>query len=183
MGNYYYLVAQLPAIVISRDSTVKPPITYEYFLDLCTRFLEGGVLEQIKVLSLEPNRYLVETDSQFLNRWYEWEKDLRLSLAYFRAAKLKKTFADSELVCVTQDIQQLARTACGFDSPLEAEYFLYNERLKKIDELTPTDLFCADAIFAYGLKLQMTGRIQKFDEDAGMSSYRIIYDQILGESK
>lgn len=183
MGNLYYLAAQLPAVSLAGDGAVKPPISYTYFLDLCERFMDGKDAALVQKLNLEPPRISEETGSCFLNRWYGWERDLRLSLAQLRAQKMKKEFADSSLANITQDIQQIARNACACDSPLEAEQYLNVERLKKIEELTPTDSFCADAIFAYGLKLQMASRIQKFDEDTGMSSYRIIYDQILGESK
>ena len=183
MANFYYLVSQLPAISISVENPVKPPLTYEYFQDLCHRFLEGDVLSKVEKLSLEPPKNSEKTGSCFLDGWYSWERGLRLSMAQFRAGKMKKEFSDSGLASVTQDIQQIARNACNFESPLDAEKYLNGERVKKIDELTPTDIFCADNVFAYGLKLQMANRIVKFDKDAGMSSYRIIYDQILGESK
>ncbi len=183
MANYYYLVAQLPAVVFSGDSTAPLPITFDYFKDLCARFLSGCVLRQINSLSLEPPREPVDSGSAFLNNWYNWERSLRLALAQQRAAKMQKVFADSAVATVTQDIQQIARTACAFDSPLEAEKFLNKERLVKIGDFKPTDDFCADAVYAYGLKLLLAARIQKFDENAGMESYRIIYDQILGESK
>jgi len=183
VSNYYYLVAQLPAVVFSSDSTASLPITFDYFKGLCASFLEGSVLEQINSLSLEPPREPVDTGSCFLNSWYGWERSLRLALAQQRAAKMQKNFDSTDAATVTQDIQQLARTACAFDSPLEAEQFLNKERLKMIDEFAPIDAFCADAVFAYGVKLLLAARIQKFDENAGMESYRIIYDQILGESK
>ena len=183
MSNYYYLVAQLPAVVFSSDSKATLPISFDYFKDLCARFLDGDVLEQINSLSLEPPKELADTGFCFLNRWYAWERSLRLALAQQRAAKMQKNFDCPEAATVTQDIQQLARTACAFDSPLEAEQFLNKERLKMIDDFSSIDAFCADAVLAYGVKLLLASRIQKFDENAGMESYRIIYDQILGESK
>lgn len=183
MGNYYYLVAQLPSILFSKDSTVSLPISYDYFLDLCNRFLDGSVLAQVNKLSLEPTRSDEKTGFSFLDTWYAWERNLRLAMAQLRAQKMNKAFSDVALSTITQDIQQIAKTACSFDSPLEAERFLNLERVKKIEELVPTDSFSPNAIFAYGLKLKMAERIQKFDEKIGMQSYRIIYDQILGDSK
>lgn len=183
MSNYYYLVAQLPAVVFSSDSKATLPISFDYFKDLCARFLDGDVLEQINSLSLEPPKEPADTGFCFLNKWYSWERSLRLALAQQRATKMQKNFDCPEAATVTQDIQQLARTACAFDSPLEAEQFLNKERLKMIDDFSSIDAFCADAVLAYGVKLLLASRIQKFDENAGMESYRIIYDQILGESK
>ncbi len=183
MGNYYYFVAQLPAIVFARDSAVKPPISTEYFADLCHRFLSGNELECAETLSLEAPREGCPTGSAFLDRWYAWDRDLRLALVQFRAAKMKKEVPSNAGAGVTQDIQQIARTACSYDSPLEAEMYLNAERLKKLEDITPLDNFCLDAVYAYGLKLKMAERMHKFDESEGMQSYRIIYDQILGESK
>lgn len=183
MGNYYYLVAQLPAITFAKDGSVTAPLSYEYFVDLCARFLTESELLTVQNLSLVAPRDAVATGSSFLDEWYRFEKHLRLALAQVRSIKMQKDFADSEVQLVTQDIQQIARTACGFDSPLDAELYLHEERLKKIDELAPIDAFCADSVYAYGLKLLMAIRMSKFDENEGMKSYRIIYERILGESK
>ena len=133
MGNYYYFVAQLPAIVFARDSAVKPPISTEYFADLCHRFLSGNELECAEKLSLEAPKESSSTGSAFLDKWYAWDRDLRLALVQFRAAKMKKEIASNAGASVTQDIQQIARTACSYDSPLEADMYLYAERLKKLD--------------------------------------------------
>ncbi|MGL4982160.1 MAG: DUF2764 family protein [Treponemataceae bacterium] len=157
-------------------------MTYDAFFELCSRFLGEHDLNALQRLTLEPPLYDVKTGSALLDSWYTWERTLRVAVAMVRAQKMKKEFSDAS-ISVTQDIHQIARTACGFDSPLEAEQYLNEERLKTLDLLSPIDGFCIDAIFAYGLKLQMACRIIQFNEQRGMDSYRTIYDQILGESK
>jgi hypothetical protein len=83
---------------------------------------------------------------------------------------------------MTADILQAARTAVGMDSPLSAEQFLYEYRIKLLDDIKPIDNFSVDAVYAYGLKLMLVDRIRKFDVENGKISYRKIYDNILGES-
>ncbi len=179
--NHYYLAAQLPGFVFSGGTVTQLPITYPDFIELCSRFLEGKELQQLKGLTIEPPCNDEKTGSPMLDAWYTWERSVRLALAHIRAQRMKKEFADT--TPISQDIQQIARTASGYDSPLEAERYLNNERLRVLNELTPLDPFSTDAIFVYGLKLCIAARIIQFNEEAGMESYRAIYDQILGESK
>ena len=181
MKHLYYLVAQLPAFNTNGDA-VKLPITTDYFLELCSRFMEGSELEAVKKLSLEPPRVSQKTGSAFLDSWYDKERTLRMALAQLRALKMKKDAKDIPLV-FDGEIIQAARTACGMDSPLSAEQFLNEYRLSVLDKLSPLDQFSTDAVFCYGLRLMLTERIKKFNRDEGLSSYHKIYEEILGEAK
>jgi hypothetical protein len=80
---------------------------------------------------------------------------------------------------VTADIVQAARTAVGMDSPLSAEQFLFDYRIRLLDELRPLDSFSVDAVYAYGIKLLLVERMKKFDVEIGKTSYHKIYDNIL----
>lgn len=182
MSKYYYLVAQLPYLQISPADVDSLSISYANFYELASRFLTPRDMKVLEKLSLEPDKSEGKTDSRFLNAWYEWERLLRVALAQLRATNMKKEF-DSQGFSIPAPIQQIARTACNCDSPLEAEKLLNAERLRVLNELTPLDGFCSDAVFAYGLKLQMAERISLFNKEAGMSSYRTIYNQILGDAK
>ncbi|MBR6079971.1 MAG: DUF2764 family protein [Treponema sp.] len=182
MEHLYYLVAQLPAFTVNSESTVKLPITTEYFKDLCTRFMNDRDSKVAQNLSLEPPREKVPTGSAFLDEWYEKERNLRFALAQVRAQKMKK---DANVVPITTDgeVIQAARTATGMDSPLSAEQFLNEYRLSVLDKITPLDMFSVDAVYSYGLKLMLTERMKKFNRDEGLASYHKIYDEILGEKK
>jgi len=179
VSGWYYLMAQLPAL--SSDTEIPLPVTEDYFSDLCARFMDKKSLKILKSLSLEPPRENVRTGSAFVDSWYGWERQLRLSLAVIRAGRLNKSFSTDSL-SFPADVQQTARTACGFDSPLEAEVFLNNARMDMISRLSPSDGFSTDAVFAYALKLKLLVRIRKFSEEAGVSSYRKIYEKILESS-
>lgn len=179
MSSRYYLAAQLPAFSINAASAV--PITEEYFTDLCSRCLDEKSIKILKDLSLEPPREQAATGSLFVDAWYERERSLRYALAQVRAAKLKKEFSVNTQ-SLPADIVQIARTASGMASPLEAEEFLNNERAAALEELRPIDGFSADSFFYYALKLKLAVRIKKFNTEAGMNAYRAIYDRILGEA-
>ena len=180
MGNWYYLMSQLPSISISSEKAL--PVTEEYFMDLCSRFLDAKNLKVLKNLSLEPPKDGGTTGSVFLDSWYENERLLRFALAKIRALKMKKD-VDSPMLSISPDIVQSARTACGMDSPLAAEQYLNEVRVSMLDRFAPADQFSTDAIFAYALKLKLAQRMKSFTEEAGVASYHTIYDQILGESK
>lgn len=179
MSNWYYLIAQLPAI--SLDMPVNLPITEEYFTDLCSRFLSGSILNTLKSLSLEPPRTSRKTGSSVVDAWYNYERQLRFALGTIRAQRMKKDFPVEDPY-FSADILQTARTACGFDNPLEAELYLNAARAQFLSRATPSNSFSTDAVFAYGLTLKLMLRIRKFNEELGLESYRKIYEQILENS-
>ena len=181
MSNQYYLMSQLPSLSLI-DEKSELPVTEEYFLELCSRFLDNKNYLVLTNISLEPPRNPCSTGSVFLDNWYGKERELRLALAQIRALKLNKKF-DLECSSLSPDIVQAARTAAGMDSPLAAEQFLNRYRLRLIDELKPQDDFCIDSVLCYGLKLKLALRMKKFNTESGMVSYRTIYNAILSEEK
>lgn len=169
-------MAQLPTL--SLDPDAEMPISEEYFTDLATRFLDDKSLQTLKVLSLEPPKKETKTSSTLVSRWFKFERSLRFAMAEIRARRMNKEFELSKKDCPS-DVLQIARTACGFESPLQAELFLAKARMDFLTSITPSDAFCTDAVFAYGLKLKLLARVKVFNEETGMSSYRQIYDKIL----
>lgn len=181
MSNQYYLLSQLPEFSVSDDKTVLP-ITYEYYYDLCSRFLNKNEMETLKSLSLEPSLEHSKTGSDFVDNWNYKERSLRLALAQIRALRMKKKFSVGT-ESIAPDAVLAARTASGMDSPLSAERYLNQYRLNVIESLRPLDGFSVDAVYRYGLRLQLASRMKRFDEAAGMTSYKKIYARILEESE
>jgi len=177
---YYYLVSQLPNISASESKSALP-LNTESFKELCSRFISEKEKAVLNALSLVPPRELEATGSVFLDTWYTKERNLRFALAQIRAQKMKKDAYTLPDGC-TADIIAAARTAVGMDSPYSAEQFLYEYRLKLLDDLKPFDSFSIDAVYAYGVKLMLVERMRKFDTENGKSSYHKIYDTILGEN-
>ena len=178
---YYYLVSQLPNIS-SGESKANLPMNTVQFREVAGRFIapkEKAVLDE---LSLVPPMELGSTGSGFLDVWYEKERNLRCALAQIRAQKMKKDSFPLPAGC-TADIISAARTAVGMDSPLSAEQFLYEYRLRLLDDLRPLDAFSIDAVYAYGLRLMLVERMRKFEVENGKTSYHEIYDTILDGDK
>ena len=174
---YYYLVSQLPNISGAEGKSALP-LNEASFKELCCRFLSEEEKITLNGLSLVPPKELSSTGSVFLDTWYEKERNLRYALAQIRAQKMKK---DASVLPpgVTADIVQAARTAVGMDSPLSAEQFLFDYRIRLLDELRPLDSFSVDAVYAYGIKILLVERMKKFDVEIGKTSYHKIYDNIL----
>ena len=176
---YYYLVSQLPNIS-SSESKAALPLNGEQFRELASRFITEEEKAVLEGLSLVPPMENAATGSAFLDIWYEKERNLRCALAQIRAQKLKKDSIPLPPGC-TADIISAARTAVGMDSPLSAEEFLYEYRLRLLDDLRPLDGFSIDAVYAYGIKLLLVERMKKFEVENGKTSYHKIYDTILNE--
>ena len=176
---YYYLVSQLPNISTT-EGKANLPLNGKSFIELAGRFISEDEKITLNGLSLVPPKELTSTGSVFLDTWYEKERNLRFALAQIRAQKMKKDSIPLPPGC-TADIVNIARTAGGMDSPLSAEQFLFEYRIKLLDEIRPMDNFSIDAVYAYGLKLMLVERMRKFDVENGKASYHEIYDNILGD--
>lgn len=181
MVDYYYLVSQLPNIQISEGKS-SLPLNFSSFKELVGRFVSESERQTLEKLSLIPPKECISTNSVFLDNWYEKERNLRFALAQIRAQKMKKDAIPLPPNC-TADIVTVARTAVGMGSPYSAEQFLFEYRIKLLDDLRPLDGFSMDAVYAYGVKLMLVERMRKFDVEQGKTSYHEIYDNILIEDK
>lgn len=176
---YYYALAQLPAIMPG----TKPVLTYEKFLDLMEGSVEKKDFQILKTLSLVPPADGKKTGVKFLDRWAEYERNLRCSLAKVRAEKLKWKLSHEELerynVDEALDVQKVAREACAIEDPLQAERFLTKARVSAILQLCGLSGFNRDALFGYALALLFQTREHNFDIESGRAEYKAIYDKIL----
>lgn len=173
----YYLMSQLPSLDGVGENTPLP-ITEERFSELCHRFLSKKAQSQLDSLTLLPPKTFEKSSSSFINHWNEGERKLRLALCKTRADKMKKSY-DCGNIDLPSELMQTARTAVEMESPLDAEIFLNNFRLKFLETIRPMDTFSEDSVFYYGLKLKLLLRIRGFDEDLGKTAYKNIYNSIL----
>ena len=173
----YYLMSQLPSLDGIGDN-MPLPITEEGFLEVCRRFLGKKELIELEKLTLSPPREGAKSSSPLVDAWNEGERNLRLALAKLRADKMKKSFALSEGY-LPAELLQTAHTAVEFESPMEAEKFLNDYRLKFLESLRPMDTFSKDSVFYYGLKLKLILRMRNFDNESGITAYKNIYNSVL----
>ena len=177
----YFLISQLPSLDGISENTPLP-ITEERFLELCGRFLDEKVLNEIKSLTLVPSRQTVSSNSPLIEAWNNGERALRLALGKVRGEKMGKPF-DLQNQNLTQELLKVANTAVEIGNPLEAENFLLNYRLSFLEMLRPTDSFSEEYLIYYALKLKLIIRIRQFDKDLGETTYKDNYDSILNKDR
>ena len=174
----YYLISQLPSLD-GLSENVPMPITEERFFELCERFLNKKAQNELKQLTLMPSRECEETGSEFLDKWNDGERNLRLVLGKIRAEKMNKAFDAEKIQSAPVELIQAAREAVEIENPLEAEKFLNKYRLDFLESLRPMDSFSEDFVFYYGLKLKLISRIKQFDLESGETAYKNIYSSII----
>ena len=81
------------------------------------------------------------------------------------------------------ELLKVADAAVEFESPMDAEKFLFNHRISFLERLRPADAFSEEFVFYYGLKLKLLIRIRQFDAKLGEAAYKNIYNTILGEDR
>lgn len=172
-------MAQLPGILQGQPLS----ISYDRFYELASRFLSKGDLEILSTLSLEPPRLCISSGSPLLDSWYNNERALRLALKKARSIKLKRenvhNIEEEDFISKYPSVQQIARNAVSYESPLEAERYLDTYRFSILENLKGSHFFDSDAVFSYGLMVLLHERSDKFSLDAGSASYKHIYNQIL----
>lgn len=172
MGSYYYLMAQLPYLIYEQ----KPPMSSIEFKDTAKRLMAPADAAVFETLSLN---YTGSSTCDFVRKWQEWDKNLRLNLAKQRIIKSKfeKSFTEPQLTHL--DTVAAASKAVDEHSPLEAEFLLDKARWHAIEEIAGDDYFHKNSAYAYYLKLLLMERRQSFDTDKGFTEYKSLYASIV----
>lgn len=181
MAYYYFLMAQLPAVLPS----TKPVVCYEEYYELALRYLNRRDRKILEDLTLDPPRNGKKSASSVVEAWYGRERALRLALLKLRAANANRNVTismdETEDLSGRISVSQAARNAVGMDNPLEAERYLIGIRRLWLEELRGNHFFDSEAVFLYGLTLLLHERGDLFTVEAGQDAYETIYTQILGE--
>ena len=195
MRSYYYLVAQLPYLLYGQ----QPPMSSAEFKELASNWLSKNdmkVLEQVKLTPLpisqtEDDDETAKNDSfsytekappsgsQFIDKWREWERTLRLNIAKRRAVKLGRQDVITEPSALYEEIFITVQKLEAAESPLEAEMLVDKARWHFIDELQGMDHFSRNTVLAYLLKLLILERHASFQVETGFSEYKSIYASIM----
>lgn len=179
MTPYYYIMAQLPAL----QAGVKAPLSYEKFLDIMESCASKSDYALLQTISLVPPLGKEKTGVRFLDRWADYERSLRASLAKVRAEKLPWSLSREDKarfdIEEALDVKQIAREACAIEDPLKAELFLNTARISAVEQIRGTASFNRDALFAYAVTLLLKERAENFNVEAGRSEYKAIYEKIL----
>jgi hypothetical protein len=190
VGAYYYLVAQLPSLVYGQE----PPVSSAYFQNLARTQLSARDAALLALVCLDPApgagrpsyaEAAPPSGSGFIDAWRNWERALRLNLARFRAARLKREgAAPVDPPADPPDAAGAAQGAlAGADNPLEAELFLDRARWDAIERFQGIPAFSRDAVYAYLLKLLILERRASFKAETGFAEYKSLYATILEHAR
>jgi hypothetical protein len=193
VGSYYYLAAQLPELVYGQSA----PMSSAAFLDLAGRLLDKEDFAFLDKLSLDPDgpgvapqpayaESAAPSGCDFIDKWREWERVLRLNLARSRAARLKReNGAPVDPPAYPLDAAAAARggPAGAEESPLEAELALDKARWNAIEYLRGITYFSRNTVYAYYLKLLLLERRESFNTEAGFAEYKSLYASILDRAR
>ena len=173
---YYYLAAQLPSLIYGQAAPMSPGA----FKELAETFLHADDAVWLDQCYLDPGvSYAAEKDlPDFFIRRNEWERALRLNLARWRAARLKRDAA-FDAPDYPMDAVSAAKAASAMDSPLEAELFLDEARWTAIDSFQGFNYFDRNTIYAYLLKLLLLERRSRFRTEEGFTEYKGLYASIM----
>ncbi|GHV68453.1 hypothetical protein AGMMS49928_07980 [Spirochaetia bacterium] len=188
MGSYYYLASQLPSLIYGQEA----PMSAAAFRDLARPLLDAGDAVLLDLCDLDPQPFkagdegpsyadnAVAAGSDFIDRWREWERALRLNLARVRSVKSKREgAAPVEPPIFPADAVAAAVKAAAAESPLEAELILDKARWDAIEVLQGINYFDRNTIYAYLLKLLLLERGAAFEVETGFAEYKSLYAAIL----
>ena len=190
MSYYYYFVPQLSHLIYGQ----APPMSSEEFKALAVTLLSDEDAALISMLSLDPQpldsqedssipsyaQVITPSGSDFIDGWREWERSLRLNLAKYRYAKLKRQGGTAPVDAPNFPAEAVATaTKAVQESPLEGEIIIDKARWSAIEALQGTDHFYRNTVFAYYLKLIILERYALFETETGFSEYKLLYTSIL----
>jgi len=119
----------------------------------------------------------------FIDRWREWERTLRLNLARQRAQKIKQEGGGVMVeppALPTDAVAAVVKAVSATESPFEAELTLDKARWGAIDALQGIDCFARNMVYGYLLKLLLLERHAMFNNENGYAEYKTLYASILG---
>jgi hypothetical protein len=177
---YYYLMAQLPSLIYGEPA----PMSSARFRELAEQALSpedaailgSFTLNPFTAAGLSPGDGGSGCD--FLDKWREYETALRLNLARYRGANIKREFP-VDAPEYPADAAAAAKTAAAMDSPLEAEIFLDESRWQAIDLFQGLNYFDRNTVYAYLLKLLLMERRSCFRTEEGFAEYKGLYAAVM----
>ena len=193
MGNYHYIIAGLPELLLNADNkgfsydTVRDSI-YQSSSDKDRRFIEWfefGNSEE----NLTPHFYraAMRCKNRFIRLYFALDLEIRNRKVDFVSEKLGKD-GDNYRMEVKDAIdldlsnEQLTRLTEIFANKniLEKEQMLDKFKWEYISDLNPYGTFDMDVILAFLAKGKLIDRWNKLDRAAGEEMFRKLVDEVRG---
>lgn len=174
MSRYYFTVSSLPYLRYEDP----PSLSLEAFHGLCVPWLNPADYRLILSASIAVLADTLPTCS-VLQRWRQWEINLRNELVKIRAQKMgTDPFRYTAPSTFTMGSAELATEAAGMINPLEAESLLNRARWQFLEELEVGHYFDVERLVVYSLKLQLLGRIALHDLEKGREQFEEIFGKL-----
>ncbi len=158
MGNYYYLVAQLPYLKFNET----PPISTKKFLAESRKWLSEKELTELQRTQLEGTNESADVGA-ILKKYYHFENRLKKELVAWRKARQQGT---------EHKIDIFDPGILKDGTPLDSELKLLRLRWKFLDELAAGFEFEFPVLLIYYIKLQVLERLQTFDHERGLEKFK-----------
>lgn len=156
-NNYYiYFISTLPMLRFG----MKPPFSFERFLELARRYIPEADLEMLKRSSISGEYAAVDNIHEALKKWRDFDICLRNELVKIRSSHKRVDPAKYLRHDGPYDAQaaHMAMNAHRNPSILEGERMLDEDRWKALDEFEAGHYFDLDILIAYAHKLLILER-------------------------
>ena len=157
MADFYtYLIASLPMLHFG----MKPPFSFERFLDVCRQFIPKKDFQLLRTLP-QPEHYVEKgTRQRSIQKWIEFDGALRNELVRIRATK---KHIDPAMYLRPDGYTGSSLAPAGMaanitTSVLDAEKTLDETRWKALEELATGHYFDLDVLITYAYKLLLLQR-------------------------
>ena len=193
MGNYHYIIAGLPELLLNADNkgfsydAVRDSI-YTSSSDKDRRFIEWfefGNSEE----NLTPHFYraAMKCKNRFIRLYFALDLEIRNRKVDFVSEKLGKESADyrmevKDAIDLNLSNEQLTKLTEIFANKniLEKEQMLDKFKWEYITDLNPYGTFDMDVILAFLAKGKLIDRWNKLDRAAGEAMFRKLVDEVRG---
>ena len=166
MAEYYYILSSLPML----NFYGQPPLPYPEFVEQCTLWLSSRDLLQLRLARIDIENIPPEkVYNDLLIRWISFENTLRNELVKIRSKALQipeEKYLRPESA-FDPSAQLFVHQAIETPSPQKTEIELLKIRWYFLTHYDVGHYFDLTALIIYGLKLQLLGRIQNFEEAKG----------------
>lgn len=163
MADFYpYLISSLPTLQFG----MKPPFSFEQFLETCHRFIPEKDYQILSTLP-QPEHYSERgRRHHFLEQWIQFDTSLRNEIVKVRAGR-RHIEAATAATYLRPDSYTgpspapVIGAATMSSSLLEGEKVLDETRWKMLDELARAHYFDLEALISYAYKLLILHRWER----------------------
>ena len=174
MASYYtYLIASLPMLHFG----IKPPFSFERFLEVCRQFIPEKDFQMLRALP-QPDQYLKKGKRhQIIQKWIDFDVALRNELVKIRASKKHiepETYLRPDRYSGSSPAP-VVMAANITTSIFDAERILDEARWRALEELATGHYFDLELLITYAYKLLILQRWENI-RDADKT---ILLEQVL----